>query len=194
MPARRSAARSVSGAPVTFAVVEAARHSDLQLTGPRLDVHASLRPVHSLTPPSGALSVGFTVGISHAGATQAMRLRSITASGLSPYGSTGTSRHHSTTFAGRSNCRRAGSFGGFGVSGVTLYGEELASGFGLPPRDDVADQRSHARVELRRDVAEQRQWVVVRGVVQRSRSKAGLMNITLPNHHRPVRRNARPVV
>jgi hypothetical protein len=65
-----------------------------QLTRPRLDVHASLRPVHSLTPPSGALSVGFTGGISHAGFTQAMRLRSVTASGLSPYGSTGTSRHH----------------------------------------------------------------------------------------------------
>jgi hypothetical protein len=71
------------------------------MTGPRLDVHASLRPGHSLTPPSGALSVGFAVGISHAGATQAMRLRSLTASGLSPYGSTGSSRHHSTTSAGR---------------------------------------------------------------------------------------------
>jgi hypothetical protein len=93
---------------MAFAVVETARHSGLQLTGPRLGVHASLRPVHSLTPLNGALSVGFTVGISHAGATQAMRLRSITASGLSPYGSTGTSRHHSTTFAGSDNyfCRR----------------------------------------------------------------------------------------
>lgn len=92
---------SDSGAPVAFAVVEAARRSGLQLTGPRLDVHASLRPAHSLTPPSGALSVGFAVGISHAGATRAMRLRSLAASGLSPYGSTGTSRHHSTTSAGQ---------------------------------------------------------------------------------------------
>ncbi len=88
---------------MAFAVVEAARRSDLQLTRPRLDVHASLRPVHSLTPLNGALSVGFAVGISHAGATRAMRLRSATASGLSPYGSMGISRHHSTTFAGRSN-------------------------------------------------------------------------------------------
>jgi hypothetical protein len=90
---------------MAFAVVETARRSDFQLTRPRLDVHASLRPGHSLTPLDGALSVGFTVGISHAGATQAMRLRSSTASGLSPYGSTGTSRHHSTTFAAKFNCR-----------------------------------------------------------------------------------------
>jgi hypothetical protein len=49
-------------------------------------VHSSLRPVCSLTPPCGALSVGFAAGISHVGATQALRLRSPAASGLSPYG------------------------------------------------------------------------------------------------------------
>ena len=63
-------------------------------TGPRPDVHSSLRPAPLLTPPSGALSVGFAARISHVGATQAMRLRSFTASGLSPYGLMGTSRHH----------------------------------------------------------------------------------------------------
>ena len=56
------------------------------ISGPRPDVHSSLRPVHLLTPPCGALSVGFAARISHVGATQAMRLRSSTASGLSPYG------------------------------------------------------------------------------------------------------------
>jgi len=40
------------------------------------DVHSSLRPAPLLTPPSGALSVGFAARISHVGATQAMRLRS----------------------------------------------------------------------------------------------------------------------
>ena len=99
------------------------------MTRPRLDVHASLRPAHSLTPLNGALSVGFTVGISHAGATQAMRLRSVTASGLSPYGSTGTSRHHSTTFAGRSNCRRATGIRGTGdpASGSVTIRSMVAS-------------------------------------------------------------------
>ena len=63
-------------------------------SGPRPDVHASLRPAPLLTPPSGALSVGFAARISHVGATHAMRLRSSAASGLSPYGSMGTSRHH----------------------------------------------------------------------------------------------------
>jgi putative transposase len=41
--------------------------------------------------------VGFADGISLAGATQAMRLRPFTASGLSPYGPMGTSRHHIET-------------------------------------------------------------------------------------------------
>src|SRR5439155_7225733 len=91
--------RSMSGSPMAFAVIVPARRSDLQMTGPRPDVHPSLRPVHSLTPLNGALSVGFAVGVSHAGTTQAMRLRSVTASGVSPYGSTGTSRHHTTISA-----------------------------------------------------------------------------------------------
>ena len=68
-----------------------------RLTGPRPDVHSSLRPVHLLTVPSTALSVGFAGGISRPGATQAMRLRSLAASGLSPYGLMGTSRHHTIT-------------------------------------------------------------------------------------------------
>jgi len=66
----------------------------LSISGPRPDVHSSLRPAPLLTPPSGALSVGFTARISHVGATQAMRLRSSAASGFSPYGFMGTSRHH----------------------------------------------------------------------------------------------------
>jgi len=69
-----------------------------EMTRPQLDVHSLLRPVYLLTPPSGALSVGFAVGISIAGATPAMRLRSSAASGLSPYGSMSTSRHHTITF------------------------------------------------------------------------------------------------
>jgi len=68
-----------------------------EMTRPQLDVHSLLRPVYLLTPPSGALSVGFAVGISLAGATPAMRLRSSAASGLSPYGSMSTSRHHTIT-------------------------------------------------------------------------------------------------
>jgi hypothetical protein len=52
-------------------------------------VHASLRPVRSLTSPCEALSVGFDGGISLPGATQASRLRSSAASGLSPYGPMG---------------------------------------------------------------------------------------------------------
>ena len=63
-------------------------------SGPRPDVHSSLRPAPLLTPPSGALSVGFAARISLLGATQAMRFRSSTASGFSPYGFMGTSRHH----------------------------------------------------------------------------------------------------
>jgi hypothetical protein len=58
----------------------------LFLTGHHPTVHSSLRPVRSPTPPCGALSVGFAVGISRPGATQALRLRSSAASGLSPYG------------------------------------------------------------------------------------------------------------
>ena len=99
-PAERRVPQIGSGAPAAFAVIVPARRSGLQMTGPRPDVHASLRPVHSLTPLNGALSVGFAVGISHAGATQATRFRSITASGLSPYGSTGTFRHHTIKSAG----------------------------------------------------------------------------------------------
>jgi DDE superfamily endonuclease len=64
------------------------------LTGTRPGVHSSLRPARSLTLPSRALSVGFAARISLVGATQAMRLRSSTASGLSPCGFMGTSRHH----------------------------------------------------------------------------------------------------
>jgi hypothetical protein len=64
------------------------------ISGPRPDVHSSLRPAPLLTPPSGALSVGFAARISLLGATQAMWLRSSTTSGLSPYGFMGTSRHH----------------------------------------------------------------------------------------------------
>src|SRR5713101_6607585 len=59
---------------------------DSFVTGLLLGVHSSLRPMRSLTPPGGALSVGFAGWISRAGATQAMRLRSSAASGLSPYG------------------------------------------------------------------------------------------------------------
>jgi hypothetical protein len=77
-----------------------------RLTGPRPDVHSSLRPVHLLTVPSTALSVGFAGGISRPGATQAMRLRSLAASGLSPYGLMGTSRHHTTTSPQRRQLRR----------------------------------------------------------------------------------------
>ena len=64
------------------------------LTKPRPDVYASLRPAHSLTPPSGALSVGFTSEDSLASATRAMRPRPLTATGRSPYGSMDSSRHH----------------------------------------------------------------------------------------------------
>jgi hypothetical protein len=60
------------------------------LTRSLLDVHAPLRPVCSLAPPSGVLSVSFTL----ARVTQAMRRRSLTASGLSPYGPMDSSRHH----------------------------------------------------------------------------------------------------
>src|ERR1017187_4491928 len=56
------------------------------ISGPSPDVHSSLRPAPLLTPPCGALSVGFAARISLLGATQAMRFRSSTASGLSPYG------------------------------------------------------------------------------------------------------------
>lgn len=56
----------------------------------------SLRPAHSRSRQAGALSVGFARGISPAGATRAMRLRSSTASRLSLYGSMGTSRLHTT--------------------------------------------------------------------------------------------------
>ena len=64
------------------------------ISGPLPDVHSSLRPAPLLTPPCGALSVGFAARISLLGATQAMRLRPSAASGLSPYGFMGTSRHH----------------------------------------------------------------------------------------------------
>ena len=64
------------------------------ISRPHPDVHSSLRPAHLLTPPCGALSVGFAARISLLGATQAMRFRSSTASGFSPYGFMGTSRHH----------------------------------------------------------------------------------------------------
>jgi hypothetical protein len=56
------------------------------ISGPRPDVHSSLRPAPLLTPPCGALSVGFSAKISLLGATQAMWLRSSAASELSPYG------------------------------------------------------------------------------------------------------------
>ncbi len=69
------------------------------ISRPCPDVHSSLRPAPFLTPPCGALSVGFAARISHVGATQAMRLRSSTASGLSPYGFMGTSRHHQAVAA-----------------------------------------------------------------------------------------------
>jgi len=69
------------------------------ISRPCPDVHSSLRPAPLLTPPSGALSVGFAARISHVGATQAMRFRSFTASGLSPYGFMGTSRHHQAVAA-----------------------------------------------------------------------------------------------
>jgi hypothetical protein len=65
----------------------------LVLTGPLPGFHASLRPVCSLAPPSGVLSVSFTL----ARVTQAMRLRPLTASGLSPYGFMDSSRHHRRT-------------------------------------------------------------------------------------------------
>ena len=91
---------------VAFGVACCLRHHDgssasgtFYLSGPLLGVHSSLRPAHSLTPPSGALSVGFADGISLAGATQAMRLRPFSASGLSPYGPMGTSRHHTATIS-----------------------------------------------------------------------------------------------
>lgn len=51
---------------------------------------SSLRPAHSRSRMTGASSVGFARGISPAGATQAMRLLSSTASRLSLYGSMGT--------------------------------------------------------------------------------------------------------
>jgi hypothetical protein len=68
----------------------------LVLTGPLPGFHASLRPVCSLAPPSGVLSVSFTL----ARVTQAMRLRPLTASGLSPYGFMDSSRHHVGSGAG----------------------------------------------------------------------------------------------
>ena len=66
------------------------------LSGPQPVVHHVVTARALASPPSGALSVGFTRGISPAGATQAMRLRLLAASGLSPYGSMSTSRHHIT--------------------------------------------------------------------------------------------------
>ncbi len=91
-----------------------------QFTEPQPSVHSSLRPAHSLTLPNRASSIGFTgdaerhdrergrparlvsvdvsssQGISPPSAIQAMRLRPLAASGLSPYGPMGTSRHHPT--------------------------------------------------------------------------------------------------
>jgi len=64
------------------------------LSGPQPVVHHVVTARALASPPSGALSVGFARGISPAGATRAMRLRPLAASGLSPYGSMGTSRHH----------------------------------------------------------------------------------------------------
>lgn len=59
-------------------------------TGRSLIVAARALALH----PRWRLSVGFTAGISHCGATRAMRFGSSTASGLSPYGFMGSSRHH----------------------------------------------------------------------------------------------------
>ena len=67
-----------------------------RLSGPQPVVHRIVTARALASPPSGDLSVGFARGISPAGATQAMRLRPSAASGLSPYGSIGTSRHHTS--------------------------------------------------------------------------------------------------
>ena len=100
-PAERRARRSVSGAPAAFAVIVPAQRSDLQMTGPRPDVHASLRPV-TLAHPAER---GFVGGLRRRDLPRRRHpsyAASIsTASGLSPYGSTGTSRHHTTISAGQ---------------------------------------------------------------------------------------------
>jgi hypothetical protein len=100
--------RSRSRASVAFAGFLTARLPDFRLTRPRPDVHSSLRPAHLLTSPGEALSVGFTAAVSRAGATPATRLRSSTASGLSPYGSMGSSRHHRNRPGSRSISGSAG--------------------------------------------------------------------------------------
>ena len=85
----------LGGGCMAFAAAGAARRAGVQ-TSRGLDRVFTHRYGPRTRSPrcNGALSVGFTRWISQSGATQAMRRRILTASGLSPYGSIGASRHH----------------------------------------------------------------------------------------------------
>jgi hypothetical protein len=93
--------------------------SIVRVGGPRTEPATSRAHSRSffsspIRPPCGALSVGFAVGNSRVGATQALRPRSSAASGLSPHGFMGTSRPHLVVRRGfvAAGGRRASGWGG----------------------------------------------------------------------------------